>query len=98
MPGYARHLERSAGALDPVGKPPQAGSAARVGATHAVVLDLDPYPAVARRHGNGNVCGSGVLDDVGKCLGADEVGDHRHRRGHLVTCDGDLGGNREVLR
>jgi hypothetical protein len=39
-----------------------------------------------------------VLGDVGKCLGADEIGNHRHRRGHLVTCDRDLGGNREVLR
>ena len=50
------------------------------------------------RHGNGDAGGGGVLGDVGEGLGADEIGDHRHRRGHLVTCDRDLDRNREVLR
>ena len=97
LPGNARHLERPADGLDPVGKPPQAGTASWVGATHPVVLDLHPDQAVASRHGNGDAAGAGVLGDVGKGLGADEIGDHRHRRGHPVTCDRDLDGNREVL-
>ena len=37
--------------LDPVGETPQARSAGRVGAAETVVLDLDPHPSVAARHG-----------------------------------------------
>jgi len=54
LPGNACHLERPADNLDPVGKPPQAGSASRVGATHPVVLDLHPDPTAASRHGDGD--------------------------------------------
>ena len=52
VPGNTFHLERSTDGLDTV-EPPQPRPMPRVGPAHAVVLDLDPDPAIASRHGHG---------------------------------------------
>ena len=54
---------------------PEARSAGRVGAAETVVLDLDPHPAVAGRHGDRDPGCGGVLRDVRERFRADEVRD-----------------------
>jgi hypothetical protein len=97
VPGSAFHLERPAEGLDPVGEAPQARSVRGIGPADTVVGDLDLDLVFAGRDGNGDVCGGGVLGDVGEGLGADEVGGHRDPPGQLGACDVDVDREREVL-
>jgi hypothetical protein len=96
----ALHLERATVGLDPVDETPQARSAGGVGPADAVVRDLNPDVAVVGRggDGHGDLGCVGVLGDVGKGLGADEVDGRRDRLGELGGGDPDIDRNGEIVR